>query len=121
MGPEQATAGQPERYRGTWHIYEHNHQDQTVQHVFWLVGHTYNIHVCTEIVVGCNTYFPQVSGYIRQMEEMKEEGERRNRDLSSTRDSLSSATEECALLRKELEVRVQEIEATKRMASNVLR
>lgn len=49
------------------------------------------------------------------------EGERQAHQLSHTRDSLNAVTEEAALLRKQLGVRAQEIEAAKREASNVLR
>ena len=52
---------------------------------------------------------------------MKREGERRSHDLSATRDSLHSLTEEAELLRKQLEVRGQELEVAKREASNILR
>lgn len=62
-----------------------------------------------------------MSGYRRQLEAAKVEGERQAHQLSHTRDSLNTATEEAALLRKQLEVRAQEIEAAKREASNVLR
>lgn len=62
-----------------------------------------------------------MSGYRRQLEAAKEEAERQAHHLSHTRESLNTVTEEAALLRKQLEVRAQEIEATKREASNVLR
>ena len=63
----------------------------------------------------------QVSRYQQQLDVMKEEGERRGHDLSITRDSLHSLTEEAKLLRKQLEVRGRELEVAKREASNILR
>ena len=64
---------------------------------------------------------PQVSDYRQQLEDMKAEGERRSCDLSHVRESLHSSTEEAALLRKQIEVRGQELAAAKREASNILR
>ena len=58
---------------------------------------------------------------MRQVEEAREEVERRSHDLSRTRDSLDSITVETTQLRKQLEVRVQELESAKRQASNIMR
>lgn len=52
---------------------------------------------------------------------MKEEGERKSRDLSHARDTLTRTSEEAALLRKQLEVRGHELLVAKREASNILR
>ena len=58
---------------------------------------------------------------MRQLEEAREEVERRSHDLNRTRDSLDSITVETTQLRKQLGVRVQELESAKRQASNILR
>lgn len=52
---------------------------------------------------------------------MKEISEKRLQELTHTRDSLTSITEEAVKLRKELEVRSKELMAAKRQAANVLR
>ena len=62
-----------------------------------------------------------MSDYRHQLEEVKREAERGSHELSHTRGSLHSLKEEAALLRKQLEVRSQELISTKRQADNILR
>ena len=74
-----------------------------------------------QVAINCKVLLPQVARYQQQLDDMKREGEKRGHDLSIARDSLHSLIEEAKLLKKQLEVRGQELEAAKREASNVLR
>lgn len=63
----------------------------------------------------------QISDHRWQWEEAQRERQRVSEYLSATRLSLHSLQEEASLLRKELELRSQELMSAKREAANILR
>ena len=105
-----------QRERETW-MRDRQQLDSKREMEVMAVGTPTNI----QVTINCKVLLPQVARYQQQLDEMKREGERRGHDLFVTRDSLHNLTEEAKLLRKQLEVRGQELEAAKREASNILR
>ena len=63
----------------------------------------------------------QVSETRRRLEESQKETQRVSGDLTATRLSLHTAQEKASLLRKQFELRSQELVSSKREAANILR